>query len=546
MADREVQFVTKVFKALQDCDQQAFDALVGSQEAPRWTPSQKAAILEAQHYEDENNTVAHKLLTSKNRWSFLLRWLREGEAYYFWLFLSKEFQNDQQFVMLQRFFQERGFARTIELANSQGDKPLHVAVANNADTIVEKLLDAGADLTAVDGQGRTPIELAAALGKHHIYEKILARSQENAKQGNLKNSYTLEQLRAAKRAYSENLNSKKNKAMKVLGTIMSIACPVGAVLAFCEWPLLEVFFTMFLGAAGIFVGLAGAVVMAGLLYWTFHTKAEKKFGEHAQKVLDLKSALSQVAHLKAQLKDVLKLEAEKGPSDELDSQKNSIIHALDTIYAQKIPEGFKKKERPSSTSWASATDVIQTYTSVAGGFLCAFSGMLGILGAFASYIPQTALLSAVCLGVPVAGWCALAIALSVCAVGLWVYSSKIQKALEEKGESRKKVYNLEEKLFNNCAASKNEHKQIKEAIAARTSGLVTEQRQSLKPDERTTRQVGFRSSSSSASTYEHGLSPAELLVARGGLGLAAGHAPAEVRSHAVQPPPLANNLGLAH
>lgn len=521
MVDREVQYVTRVFKAIQECDLVTFGALVGTEEHLRWTASQKQALLDARNYENENNTVAHELLVSRSRWSFFWRWLREGAADYFWLFLSKEYQSDQQFSMLQALFQESDFKKTINHANLKGDTPLHMAVANGADTIVKKLLETGADLTAVDAQNRTALHFAAELGKHEIYEKILSRSEKNAKNNKVKNSYTLEQLQLAKKAYSENLSSKKNKAMKVLGTIMSIACPVGAIFAFFEWPLLEVFFTMLLGSAGIFVGIGGAVLMAGLLYWTFHTKAEKKYGEHAQKVLELKSALCQIDHLKSRLNHVLKLEQQQGPSRELQDEKQSILYNLNLIYREKVPANFKKEERPSLARWATTTDVIQTYASVAGGFLCAFSGMLGILGGAASFIPETALLSAVCLGVPVAGWCALAIALAVCAVGLWVYSSRIQKAIHEKGESRKEVYDLEKKLFN----GNEEFKSLKQSLT-KTSNPIT-YRDKRNADDRFVSH-NQNSKSSPASSFATPLSPAQLINRRGVLKVVPGQAAEEV------------------
>jgi hypothetical protein len=247
--------------------------------------------------------------------------------------------------------------------------------------------------------------------------------------------------------------------MGIIGTIVSIACPVGAVLAFYEWPLLDFFFTMLIPTtAGPVVGILAASITAGLLFWSIYHKSDKKYGTHAQSMLELHAKSAKLDRLEAELQSVnrdLKLNA--NDAENLQQRKLAITTEIEKIYAK--VEDAQPIFKIESSDWATSKDEIRTYMSGAAGFLCAFSGMLGILGAASAYLPAAGWMTAVCLGVPVAGWCALGIAIGVGVVGAWVYQSKFQASLAECGKIRQELHDKKVTLSQRKFNYQNEHSQ---------------------------------------------------------------------------------------
>lgn len=205
---------------------------------------------------------------------------------------------------------------------------------------------------------------------------------------------------------------------------------MGATLAFYQWPLLSVVFS-FIPVIGPILGVVGAVVMGGLLYWANQNKSSKKFGSLAEEMLDLDCTLAQINRLEAEHKSI---KAQWPTSDKklfLKTAAKSIDNQLNVLY-RKI-ETVEPRYEAELSDWASPTDRMSNNITTVGGFLCAFSGVLGILGV-------------VLAPIPVAGWVALGVALLVGVAAAGVFYYKSQNSIVEYGKAREKIHEKKYKL----------------------------------------------------------------------------------------------------
>lgn len=74
-----------------------------------------------------------------------------------------------------RLLVDRGRADVDAVSAKTGATPLHVAVSSNNAAVAAALLDAGADIDAIDDAGRTPLHVAAVNGWRDSVELLVAR-----------------------------------------------------------------------------------------------------------------------------------------------------------------------------------------------------------------------------------------------------------------------------------------------------------------------------------------------------------------------------------
>ncbi len=68
--------------------------------------------------------------------------------------------------------------RTIDVANHQGTTALHAAASNGHAEVVDVLIQHGAWVNPLDGQGRTPLDLAIAGGYATIATRLVGVGAE--------------------------------------------------------------------------------------------------------------------------------------------------------------------------------------------------------------------------------------------------------------------------------------------------------------------------------------------------------------------------------
>lgn len=427
-------FVKRVFDAARSCDYETFLALIENNKSSRRLNSSQLEAL-VNFADPQGNTLFHELLSKNDRFQF-----------------RRQHRRNVKVHMLLRLLQEQNSAKAINLANFKGETPLHLAIRNGYDVlVVKRLLEANAHINVPDNMGQTPLDLAANLQRKEIYKTLLHENHSAIKNLNLENSYTCEQLEAASFICKKRLR-EKNRRMGEIGTILSISCPVGAVLAL---PL---------------IGVGGALLMGGLLFWTFHDKASWKYGSHAQEIVELETTRAKVDRLEAELNYLKRNEPVKEGSDHylLNRNKLRVIEKLSSIY--KTVKTVEPIVKADHSDWNTTSDVLQAYLSSAAGFLCAFSGVLGILGIISGYLPAISMLSVACLGVPLGGWLALGIAIGVGIVVGYVYHSKVQDSLEEKSKVRKELHKkelgLSEKKTAYISQNQQQHSRVSGYISS--------------------------------------------------------------------------------
>lgn len=445
----ESDFIDSVFAAVRTCDLAAFNSLLRSNCEPHAAHHPKLIALLNKTLPSTGNTVLHELLGEVDGLSInSTRWQKARSKVV--LFFLRGERRDVRAQMLNQLLRYKGVAEKLNQPNHEGNTPFHLAVKYDFNAQITTLIKAGARIALVNHQNQTALDLAAELKNPEIFNQLYKTHNAACSKGDLINSYTIDQLDAATQVH--NHKRRARSWWKRMGTIiMAIACPVGAVLTFSQWPLLDTFFALLIPSAGAALGVISACFLAGLLFWTHHHKAAKKDGSQAEQVALLNNQLAKVNRLKAELDDIQKNE-QLPDADHvlLTQQKNCARLALASIL---IPvTEVDDNVRADFSRWASTKDILQSYLTATAAFFCAFSGVLGILGAVGAHLPALGVLGIMWGCVPVAGWCSLGIALGVALVGACIYVDKSANSRHERGESRWAVAKKNQTLWKHKEA----------------------------------------------------------------------------------------------
>jgi len=176
-----------------------------------------------------------------------------------------------------------------------------------------------------------------------------------------------------------------------------------------------------------------------------------KYGYYAQEIAKLNSLNARLDRLEAELRGIdlqLSNKAELSAFNiaSLSRSREQLRVKIMSIYSD-IPSVDPRVE-DEDVDWATWTDRLRTPILTGGSFLCAFSGILGILGYVATYLPPTIMTLGAFAGVPVVGWVALGVALTVAlGVAVWAYKVKYQPSLIECGKARREMHEKQVELF---------------------------------------------------------------------------------------------------
>ena len=185
------------------------------------------------------------------------------------------------------------------------------------------------------------------------------------------------------------------------------------------------------------------LLVGGLLFWSIYEKSSKKYGAHAQELLELSGKVSQIKRLEAERQqlDSQPLERKNISVQKIKFQRDraEIFKNLDDIYKTLGKVEPRHEAKPSD--WTTAGDRFRAKMLTAGSFLCSFSGIFGILGVVSSYLPLGLLAGTVFAGIPVVGWIALGVALAVgIGIAAWAYHAKFKPILVECGKTRQTLH----------------------------------------------------------------------------------------------------------
>jgi hypothetical protein len=285
------------------------------------------------------------------------------------------------------------------------------------------------------------LELAANYNQVAIYQLLLKKHMKLNNDIKQPKGFTVGQIKNALKTYVNHL--KKQQILRgIFGSLMAIACPVGSILAFYELPFFEVAFSALIPGIGPFIGLAGALVLGGLLLWSMHNKSSLKYGAYGQKMAILDSTLAQIYRLKAelcQINEKLKTDLSEDNKQALNNKKEEIIEQLKII--RNNTEEVQPRSEARDEDWATTSDVLRTSMLTLGTFLCSFSGILAIMGTLVPYLPVIAATSVISAGIPIAGWIALGVCLVVgIGVAIWAYQTKYKNVLQNSGKARKELH----------------------------------------------------------------------------------------------------------
>lgn len=430
LADRNQSFISNMMIAAKTSDLQAFTQCCSNlsrQSQKKDNPFESLFL-----YSDEDgNTIFHHLLVKNSSW-FSSRKKRRNKA-----------------IMCDLLLRLNPPSHCFNVKNRAGQTALHLAIIGGKEDVVEKMINLKADIEITSTTAETStLELAATHKHYDIYKKLLKIHSSLNKKSSQPRGFTHRQIERAEESYISHLRGKQIK-LGIFGSILTIACPVGAIFAFYELPLLEIIFTALIpGLVGPIIGIAGAILIGGLLYWSMYSKADMKHGSHAQKKIILNNKIAILDRLEAELRSVER-ELDNNPGQGrlavLRQEQQRIKGQLDSIYAGIKPEVYNVEAEYSD--WATSSDHLRAKALTLGAFLCSFSGILGISGGIATYLPAVALTTTVLAGVPVAGWIALGFAIGVgAAVATWAYYAKYKPTLEACGKARKAIYQIEVEL----------------------------------------------------------------------------------------------------
>jgi hypothetical protein len=312
----------------------------------------------------------------------------------------------------------------------------HLAIKAGYFDLIKEFLELEDPICA--SQNDSYLELAANYNQVAIYQLLLKKHMKLNNNIKQPKGFTVDQIKNALKTYVNHL--KKQQIFRgIFGSLMAIACPVGSILAFYELPFFEVAFSALIPGIGPFIGLAGALVLGGLLLWSMHNKSSLKYGAYGQKMAFLDSTLAQIYRLKAELCQIDE-ELEKNFKQALlIDKKKEINNQLDII--RRSIEEVQPRFEASDKDWATTSDVLRTSMLTLGTFLCSFSGILAIMGTLVPYLPVIAATSVISAGIPIAGWIALGVCLVVgIGVAIWAYQTKYKNVLQNSGKARKELH----------------------------------------------------------------------------------------------------------
>lgn len=347
--------------------------------------------------------------------------------------------------------------------DDKGNSVLHIAVKLGYEGLVDLLINNGVEFAIENNNKETPLQIAAKYNRKVIYEKLLNHHSKTQKKYKGFEGYSVGHIEQAKNQHIKNLK-RKQLTLGILGAILTIACPVGSILAFYQLPLLGIVLSSLLPVVGPIIGLAGALIIGGLLFWSMYHKSSLKYGQPAQFVAELNATNakldlleSKLHHLNEQAKDLLKSPNPKN-LQQLRDERLVVIKELETLYSKVKP--VQSRTEANHSDWATFSDESRTGLLTFGTFLCSFSGVIGILGVGLGF-------SGVALSIPIVGWAALGVALLVgIGVAVWAFHSKFKPTLEKLGEQRKELHEKQVQLCERKLKFENELKPLPELITA--------------------------------------------------------------------------------
>lgn len=418
-------FIQNTEFAVITADLPLFEQVLGPEEKPAYAAQELQALFSYQN--SFKNNIFHLLLDEQGDWFLIAAEKRRARA-----------------EMFARLLNLPGVDKALNQRNELGLTPLHIAIQKGYSELVDEMVDK-ADITITTSDQASCLDLAAKYNRPIIYKKLLQK--HTALNKNQVGGFTTRQLESAANLVKANMN-KKLTWMGIFGSILAIACPVGAVMAFSELPLLAFTLGILVGTAGPMIGLLGAVGIGGLLFWSMYHKATMKYGDYAQKIVDLNTKTATITRLKAELNEVNQLLGQENVPKGTSFRRQQIMYELHKVY-QTVGE-IKPRNELLATDWTTPQDTLRTYMLTFGSFFCSFSGVLGVTGGLAAFVPGMVATSAVLAGIPVVGWAALAVALVIgVGVAAWAYHAKFKPMLEQCGRARRDLHEKELALWDN-------------------------------------------------------------------------------------------------
>lgn len=412
-------FVIQMMNAARKGNLAAFNLLMGNKRKPLYHLDDLKGLFK--HTDESGNTVFHYLLQEEPNW--FLRSKKKRQA-----------KSEMCFKLL-RLVNEADGTKSINSLNHSGFSAFHLAIKEGYSNIVDNMLEIGADLSKKSSKDESSLELATKFKRTNIFKKLLEVHSELNREANEAVGFTSEEIKQSLKIYLRNLQQKQT-SMGIIGTIMTIACPVGSILAFHELPLLELLFSSIIPGVGPIIGLVGAILIGGLLFWSMYSKSSLKYGSHAQELISLDAKVAEIDRLEAELRGLQKQLHSRNISfqKKLTSQCQKIVNKLEELYGS-IETVELHTESPTRL------DEFRTVMLTTSSFLCAFSGVLGILSGLSSFLPAVIASSAILAGVPVVGWIALGVAVLVgISVAAWAYHAKFKPALEQSVRARQELH----------------------------------------------------------------------------------------------------------
>jgi Ankyrin repeats (3 copies) len=395
--------------------------------------------------------------------------------------------------MCHRLLDETNALAPLNASNNQRETPLHLAIMRGYDNIVDRMLKKDVDITPVNNENQTALELAAIRQKNTVYKKLLKKHTDLNTQALKSEGYTCAQLVSAQKVYLGHLR-RKQVLMGILGSALAIACPLGAVLAFNELPLLTIMFSTLIPGIGPIIGAVGAVVFGGLLLWSMYKKSSNKYGAHAQESVEMDGKVAQIKYLEAGLRGLnYQYAHDKNmvKQKEIQGQRVYVIQELKKLYD--TIEDVQPRYEAKDADWATATDKFRAEMLTAGTFLCSFSGILGIIGVGSSYLPIGMMATACFVGIPVIGWAALGIALAIgIGVATWSYHAKYKPTLTECGKAKQALHEKKIELCKQKTVFNESTLTLVRHYGMQTLGNVLQSKEDGSVKKLTTAQTGVK------------------------------------------------------